>query len=91
MNDPRVLPPVRRPNVLWIFGDQHRAQATGYCGGPKVSIPNLDNLGPAGAAQPSKVRLVRLIDTRPAVQRTLQRDNQDKSILRGARDRDSEA
>ena len=33
----------------------------------------------------------RLIDTRPAVQRTLQRDNQDKSILRGARDRDSEA
>ena len=24
------LPPLRRPNVLWIFGDQHRAQATGY-------------------------------------------------------------
>ena len=33
----------------------------------------------------------RLINTRPAVQRKLQRDSQDKSILRRARDRDSEA
>ena len=39
------LPPLRRPNVLWIFGDQHRAQATGYRGDPNVSTPNIDNLG----------------------------------------------
>jgi arylsulfatase A-like enzyme len=41
-------PPPRRPNVLWIFGDQHRAQATGYRGDPNVATPNLDNLGRQG-------------------------------------------
>ena len=48
MDDPLPLPPLRRPNVLWIFGDQHRAQATGYRGDPNVSTPNLDNLGRQG-------------------------------------------
>ncbi|MBN1876442.1 MAG: hypothetical protein JXA33_19615 [Anaerolineae bacterium] len=25
----------QRPNVIWVFGDQHRAQATGYMGDPR--------------------------------------------------------
>ncbi len=48
MDDPVALPPLRRPNVLWIFGDQHRAQATGYRGDANVATPNLDNLGRQG-------------------------------------------
>ena len=38
----------RRPNVIWIFGDQHRAQATGYAGDPNVTTPNLDRLAADG-------------------------------------------
>ena len=38
----------RRPNVVWIFGDQHRAQATGYRGDPNLLTPNIDNLGRQG-------------------------------------------
>lgn len=37
-----------RPNVIWIFGDQHRAQATGYMGDPNVCTPNLDRLAAEG-------------------------------------------
>ena len=48
MDDSVALPPLRRPNVLWIFGDQHRAQATGYRGDANVATPNLDNLGRQG-------------------------------------------
>ncbi|TFH05621.1 MAG: hypothetical protein E4H09_01690 [Spirochaetales bacterium] len=33
-----------QPNVIWIFGDQHRAQALGYEGDPNVYTPNLDRL-----------------------------------------------
>ena len=33
-----------RPNVLFVFGDQWRAQATGYAGDPNVKTPNLDEL-----------------------------------------------
>ncbi|MBN2390653.1 MAG: sulfatase [Anaerolineae bacterium] len=39
-----------RPNVIWIFGDQHRAQATGYMGDPNVHTPNLDRLAVEGLA-----------------------------------------
>ncbi|MFW6286638.1 MAG: sulfatase [Candidatus Sumerlaeota bacterium] len=35
-------------NVLWIFGDQHRAQALGYMGNPQVSTPHLDALAGRG-------------------------------------------
>lgn len=38
----------RKPNVLWIFGDQHRAQATGYMGDPNVHTPELDRLASEG-------------------------------------------
>lgn len=37
-----------RPNVIWVFGDQHRAQATGYAGDPNLHTPNLDRLAAEG-------------------------------------------
>lgn len=33
-----------KPNVIVVFGDQWRAQATGYSGNPGVKTPNLDAL-----------------------------------------------
>jgi len=35
---------VRKPNLLFVFADQWRAQATGYAGDPNVRTPNLDRL-----------------------------------------------
>lgn len=32
----------KRPNIVYIFADQWRAQATGYSGDPNVRTPNLD-------------------------------------------------
>ena len=37
-----------RPNILWIFGDQHRAQSLGIAGDPNVFTPNLDRLAIEG-------------------------------------------
>jgi arylsulfatase A-like enzyme len=37
------------PNVIWVFGDQHRAQATGFAGDPNVNTPNLDRFAAEGA------------------------------------------
>jgi arylsulfatase A-like enzyme len=37
-----------RPNVIWIFGDQHRAQALSYMGDPNVHTPNLDRMAEEG-------------------------------------------
>ncbi|GGD93932.1 sulfatase family protein [Paenibacillus nasutitermitis] len=37
-----------RPNVIWVFGDQHRAQALGCSGDPNVHTPNIDNLAASG-------------------------------------------
>ena len=34
----------RRPNLVFVFADQWRAQATGYAGNPDVRTPNLDKL-----------------------------------------------
>lgn len=31
-----------RPNIVFVFGDQWRAQATGYAGDPNVRTPHLD-------------------------------------------------
>jgi arylsulfatase A-like enzyme len=33
-----------QPNIVFVFGDQWRAQATGYAGEPSVRTPNLDRL-----------------------------------------------
>jgi arylsulfatase A-like enzyme len=35
---------MKPPNVVYVFGDQWRAQATGYAGNPTVQTPNLDRL-----------------------------------------------
>ncbi len=45
----------KRTNVLWMFGDQHRAQATGYLGDPNVTTPNIDRLAAEGVAFTSAV------------------------------------
>ncbi len=37
-----------RPNIIWIFGDQHRAQAQSHMGDPNVHTPNLDCLAEEG-------------------------------------------
>lgn len=37
-----------RPNLLFIFSDQHRATATGFAGNPDVQTPNLDSLAERG-------------------------------------------
>ncbi|MGC9454875.1 MAG: sulfatase family protein [Phycisphaerae bacterium] len=37
-----------RENVIWIFGDQHRAQAQGHMGDPNVHTPNVDCLSEEG-------------------------------------------
>ena len=34
----------KSPNVVFVFSDQHRAEATGYAGNPDVRTPNLDRL-----------------------------------------------
>ena len=35
---------MKRPNIVFVFGDQWRAQATGYAGNSTVRTPNLDRL-----------------------------------------------
>jgi len=37
-----------KPNLIWIFGDQHRGQALGFRGDPNLSTPNLDRLAEDG-------------------------------------------
>ena len=37
-----------RPNVVWIFGDQHRAQALGCMGDANVHTPYIDALAADG-------------------------------------------
>jgi arylsulfatase A-like enzyme len=39
---------MQRPNLIWIFGDQHRAQALGFRGDPNLSTPHLDRLAAEG-------------------------------------------
>jgi Sulfatase len=37
-----------KPNVLWLFGDQHRAQMLSCNGDPNVHTPNIDHLSNEG-------------------------------------------
>jgi|YelNatPaOPRAMG01_1025707.scaffolds.fasta_scaffold29230_2 arylsulfatase A-like enzyme len=43
-----AAPPAQKPNVIWLFGDQHRAQAVACNGDPNVRTPNIDNLSHTG-------------------------------------------
>jgi arylsulfatase A-like enzyme len=36
------------PNIIWVFGDQHRLQVLGWMGDPNVHTPNLDRLAEQG-------------------------------------------
>jgi len=38
------------PNLIWLFGDQHRFHATGFGGDPNLHTPNLDDLALGGIA-----------------------------------------
>ncbi|KPK50542.1 MAG: hypothetical protein AMK72_01960, partial [Planctomycetes bacterium SM23_25] len=42
-------PGAKRPNVLFLFSDQHHAKAMGCAGNPIVRTPNLDRLAAGGA------------------------------------------
>lgn len=39
---------VKKPNVVFVFADQWRAESTGYAGNPDVKTPNLDKLASEG-------------------------------------------
>jgi arylsulfatase A-like enzyme len=41
-------PPARRPNVLFLFADDQRADAIGELGNPHLKTPNLDRLARSG-------------------------------------------
>jgi len=45
----------RRPNIIWIFGDQHRGQALSCHGDPNVRTPVIDNLARMGRDFPNAV------------------------------------
>ena len=40
--------PSERPNIIWVFGDQHRGQALGCMGDPNACTPNIDRLATEG-------------------------------------------
>lgn len=40
--------PAEKPNVLWIFSDQHRADAMSCAGDPNIATPRLDRLAREG-------------------------------------------
>ena len=39
---------MKQKNVIWILGDQHRAQALSCNGDPNVNTPNIDRLAAEG-------------------------------------------
>jgi arylsulfatase A-like enzyme len=41
--------PVKQPNILWVLGDQLRAQALSFAGDPNARTPNLDRAAVNGA------------------------------------------
>ncbi len=51
MSEPRSP----RPNVIWIFGDQHRGQALSCMGDPNVNTPHIDTMARQGVHFPHAV------------------------------------
>ncbi|NQU10643.1 sulfatase [bacterium] len=45
--------PSRRPNVVFVFADEWRAQATGYAGDPNCETPALDRLARSSVSFPN--------------------------------------
>ncbi|MEX1016107.1 MAG: sulfatase [Phycisphaeraceae bacterium] len=48
-------PDAKRANVIWIFGDQHRAQALGCMGDANVHTPQIDRLAAEGVTSTAAV------------------------------------
>ena len=48
LRQPPEAQPASRPNVIWLFGDQHRAQALSCHGDPNARTPNIDNMAADG-------------------------------------------
>ncbi len=46
--DPWVAAAAERPNILYIFDDQHRKEATSCYGGANIRTPNIDRLAREG-------------------------------------------
>lgn len=76
----------KQPNVLWVFGDQHRAQALGYMGNDQLATPNIDALASRGITftnavagcpwcTPFRGSLITSLYIHDAVQKTPQRLN----------------
>lgn len=42
-------PPKKRPNVIWLFSDQHRSQAMGCTGDPNAYTPTIDTCAVFGS------------------------------------------
>ena len=47
---PQSAQPAAKPNVIWVFGDQHRMQALGCNGDPNARTPNIDTLASDGVS-----------------------------------------
>ena len=37
-----------KPNIVFVFGEQHRAQTTGFGGNANVHTPNMDSMAQMG-------------------------------------------
>jgi arylsulfatase A-like enzyme len=46
------MPDTRRPNILFVFGDQHRGQDLGVAGNEQLRTPNIDRLAAEGLYLP---------------------------------------
>jgi arylsulfatase A-like enzyme len=82
-------------NVIWIFGDQHRAQALGYAGDPNLRTPHIDRLASEGVTftnavagcpwcTPFRGSLLTSFYIHHAVQRTPQRIDPDLPMVADA-------
>ncbi len=43
-----MIPTTTPKNIIWVFGDQHRAQAIGHRGDPNLHTPNMDRMAVEG-------------------------------------------
>ena len=48
LQTPPAAVPSSKPNIIWVFGDQHRAQALSCMGDPNARTPNIDNMAVDG-------------------------------------------
>ncbi len=55
MSDRFAEPEQERPNIIWIFSDQQRAQALGWMGDVNVHTPNLDRMAQMGLCSTAAV------------------------------------